>query len=57
VTLNGFYKLKPKNRFSINFDSKLSVVIHKPISREELIQKTDTEIIETVKQIIESAYL
>ena len=56
VTLNGFYKLKPKNRFYINFDSKLDVVIHKPIKREELIEKTDTEIIETVKNVIESAY-
>jgi len=56
VTLNGFYKLKPKNRFYINFDSKLEVVVHKPIKREELIGKSDAEIIETVKTIIESAY-
>jgi hypothetical protein len=48
--------LKPKNRFYINFDSKLAVVIHKPIKREELIEKNDHEIIETVKTIIESAY-
>jgi 1-acyl-sn-glycerol-3-phosphate acyltransferase len=57
VTLNGFYKLKPKNRFYINFDSKLAVVIHEPIRREELIAKTDAEIIETVKAVIESAYI
>ena len=56
VTLNGFYKLKPKNRFYINFGSKLNVVIHKPINREELIEKSDSEIIETVKAVIESAY-
>jgi 1-acyl-sn-glycerol-3-phosphate acyltransferase len=56
VTLNGFYKLKPKNRSYIDFDSKLDVVIHKPIRREELIEKTDAEIIETVKAVIESAY-
>jgi 1-acyl-sn-glycerol-3-phosphate acyltransferase len=56
VTLNGFYKLKPKNRFYINFDSKLEVIIHKPIKREELIGKSDMEIIERVKTIIESAY-
>jgi 1-acyl-sn-glycerol-3-phosphate acyltransferase len=56
VTLNGFYKLKPKNRFYINFDSKLDVVIHKPIRREELLGKNDNEIIETVKTVIESAY-
>jgi 1-acyl-sn-glycerol-3-phosphate acyltransferase len=55
VTLNGFYKLKPKNRFYINFDSKLDVIIHKPIKRDELIEKTDIEIIDTVKKIIESS--
>ena len=56
VTLNGFYKLKPKNRFYINFDSKLDIVIHKPIKKEDLIGKNDCEIIETVKTVIESAY-
>jgi 1-acyl-sn-glycerol-3-phosphate acyltransferase len=56
VTLNGFYNLKPKNRFYINFDSKLDVIIHKPIKREELIGKKDCEIIGTVRNIIESAY-
>ena len=56
VTLNGFYKLKPKNRSYINFDSKLDVIIHKPIKREELDRRTDREIIDAVKSIIESAY-
>ena len=56
VTLNGFYSLKPKNRFYINFAAKLSVIIHNPIRREDLIDKTDTEIKETVKTVIESAY-
>jgi len=56
VTLNGFYELKPKNRAYINFSSKLDVIIHKPIKREDLADKSDCEIIETVKGIIESAY-
>jgi 1-acyl-sn-glycerol-3-phosphate acyltransferase len=56
VTLNGFYKLKPKNRSYINFDSKLDVVIHKPISKEELVWKSDPEIIDEVRSIIESVY-
>jgi 1-acyl-sn-glycerol-3-phosphate acyltransferase len=56
VTLNGFYKLKPKNRFYISFDSPLEVVIHKSIKREDLIGKTDQEIIESVKSTIQSAY-
>jgi 1-acyl-sn-glycerol-3-phosphate acyltransferase len=56
VTLNGFYKLKPKNRFYINFNSKLSITIHKPIKKEELAGKSDSEIVEVVKSVIESAY-
>jgi 1-acyl-sn-glycerol-3-phosphate acyltransferase len=54
VSLNGFYGLKPKNRFYINFDSKIDVIIHKPIDRESLIEKNDLEIINIVKNIIES---
>lgn len=55
VTLNGFFVLKPKNRFYINFSSRISVIIHEPLAREELIKKTDTEIINIVKNIIESS--
>jgi 1-acyl-sn-glycerol-3-phosphate acyltransferase len=56
LTLNGFYALKPKNRFYIDFGAKLEVIIHKPIPREELIDKTDNEIVDIVKSVIESAY-
>lgn len=56
VTLNGFYNFKPKTRFYINFGTKLEIVIHKPIAREELINKSDNEIRSTVKAVIESAY-
>jgi 1-acyl-sn-glycerol-3-phosphate acyltransferase len=55
VTLNGFYLFKPKNRFYINFSSRISVVIHEPVSRENLIDKTDSEIISIVRDIIESS--
>lgn len=56
VTLKGFWEFKPKTRFYINFDTKLEVVIHKPIPRSELIDKSDTEIITRVKSVIESVY-
>lgn len=56
VTLNGFYDLKPKNRSYINFDARLEVIIHEPIERDELINKADFEIAETVKAVIESSY-
>ncbi len=54
VTLNGFYSLKPKNRFHINFGARISVVINKPISSTELKEKTDEAIITEMKNIIES---
>ena len=56
VTLNGFYDFKPKNRFYINFGSKLDVIIHKPIPHDNLVNRSDNEIIDTVKTIIESSY-
>jgi len=56
VTLNGFYELKPKHRSFINFSARPAVTIHKPVKREELDGKSDQEIIEIVKTIIESAY-
>jgi 1-acyl-sn-glycerol-3-phosphate acyltransferase len=57
VTLNGFYSLKPKNRFHINFSAKVSVFINKPIDSIELKVKTDYEIITEMKKIIESGNL
>jgi 1-acyl-sn-glycerol-3-phosphate acyltransferase len=55
VTLNGFYKLKPKNRFYINFGSRLSVVIHPPINGKELSPASDREIMDLISDVIESA--
>jgi 1-acyl-sn-glycerol-3-phosphate acyltransferase len=55
VTLNGFYVLKPKNRFYINFSPRISIIIHQPVQRETLIEKTDSEIISVLKNIIESS--
>lgn len=55
VTLNGFYSLKPKNRFSINFSAKPEVIIHKPFTRSSLINKTDQEIAALIRNTIESA--
>jgi len=56
VTLNGFFLLKPKNRFTINFESKVDVVIHKPIEWEEFAEQDDHAILNRVRVVIESAY-
>lgn len=55
VTLNGFFKLKPKNRFHIHFGSRLGVVIHPPISGQELLPNSDREIMKRISYVIESA--
>ena len=54
VTLNGFYKLKPKNRFSIHFGSRLAMIIHPPLEGEKFARKSDQEIMDRVIEIIES---
>jgi 1-acyl-sn-glycerol-3-phosphate acyltransferase len=54
VTLNGFYKLKPKNRFSIHFGSRLGMVIHTPLEGGTLARLTDREIMDKVTEVIES---
>ena len=54
VTLNGFYKLKPKNRFSIHFGSRLGLIIHPPMKGEELARQSDQEIMDQVIAVIES---
>jgi len=54
VTLNGFYKLKPKNRFSIHFGSRLGVVIHPPMEGGKMAGLGDQEIIDQVSEVIES---
>lgn len=55
VTLNGFYKLKPKNRFSIHFGAKLGVVIHPPLEGKKIALQTDKAIMNRVSDVIESA--
>jgi 1-acyl-sn-glycerol-3-phosphate acyltransferase len=54
VTLNGFYKLKPKNRFSIHFGSRLGVIVHPPLDGGKLARLTDKEIMDQVSEVIES---
>jgi 1-acyl-sn-glycerol-3-phosphate acyltransferase len=55
VTLNGFYSLKPKNRFYIDFSTPLKLIIHPSIDRNSLISLTDREIADRVRNRIESA--
>ncbi len=56
VTLNGFYSLKPKTRFHIDLKTKIGAVIHKPVKKADLMDKSDGEILDKMKEIIESGY-
>ncbi len=56
ITFNGFYQLKPKKRFYIDPKAKLEIIIHKPLKNEELIKLKDDEIVNKVRNIIQSAY-
>jgi 1-acyl-sn-glycerol-3-phosphate acyltransferase len=56
VTLNGFYSLKPKTRFHIDLKTKIGAVIHKPVKKADLMDKSDGEILAKMKEIIESGY-
>ncbi|MBK7096392.1 MAG: 1-acyl-sn-glycerol-3-phosphate acyltransferase [Saprospiraceae bacterium] len=56
VTLNGFYKLKPKTRTTIDFSSKISIIIHKPIDFQYLEPKNDEEILNEIRSVISSKY-
>jgi 1-acyl-sn-glycerol-3-phosphate acyltransferase len=56
VTLNGFYQLKPKNRFYISFESRVSATIHTPIPNSVLASLPDEEIIDKVRETLLSSY-
>jgi 1-acyl-sn-glycerol-3-phosphate acyltransferase len=56
VTLNGFHSLRPKNRFWIDFRSRINVTVHPPIKNELLRNRGDEEIIRATRDIILSTY-
>ena len=56
VTLTGFHSLKPKNRFWIDFSSRVGVTVHPPIPNSDLREKSDQEIVATVREKIVSAF-
>ncbi len=55
VSLIGFFKFKPKDRFYFNYSVKLSAKIHKPISFNELENIDSKEIVTKIQSKIESA--
>ena len=56
ITLNGFFALKPKNRFVIDPRNRLEIVIQPALQSETLIPLTDEEIIDQVRQTVLQPY-
>lgn len=54
VTLNGFFELKPKTTWIIDFSAGPEIVIHERIKYETLINKPDEEIIDFTRRCIAS---
>ena len=54
VTLNGFFELKPKTTWIIDFGAEPEIMIHERIKYETLINKPDEEIIVLTRRCIAS---
>ena len=56
VTLNGFFSLRPKNRFTIHPKKKLEIIIHKPITYSDYKHQSDEKIMNAVTQSVLKDY-
>ncbi len=54
VTFRGLFHFCPKHRFAVDPRCPIEVIFHKPLKREELLGKTDEEIVALVRSIIEA---
>lgn len=57
VTLKGFYNLKPLKRPYLDPDSRLEVVIHKPIDRFTIDSLKTKELIKLTTETIQNKYI
>ncbi len=56
ITLNGFYSLKPKNRFFIDPRGKLEIVIHPVLRNKDLRELPDDQVLEIAQKAIQKSY-
>ena len=54
VTLSGFFRFKPKTRWTIQFNSPLKMTVHPPITCAQVQQMPESEILKKVRQAIET---
>ncbi|MCX7883069.1 MAG: 1-acyl-sn-glycerol-3-phosphate acyltransferase [Brevinematales bacterium] len=56
ITFNGLFSFCPKHRFAVDPRQAIEVIFHPPLKRETLLQKTDDEILDIVRQHIARDY-
>ena len=56
ITLNGFYSLKPKNRFFIDPRGKLEIVIHPVLKNVDIRDLPDEKVLEIARNAIDKSY-
>ncbi|URA09163.1 lysophospholipid acyltransferase family protein [Thermospira aquatica] len=54
ITFRGLFRFCPKHRFAVDPRCPIEVIFHKPLKREELVGKTDEEIVAYVRSVIET---
>lgn len=56
ISLNGFYQLKPVNRFYLDPDADPEIVIHPPISNEDARSMHVRALLQISTEVIQSSY-
>lgn len=56
VTLNGFYRLKPKSRFYVDPDAELEVIVHHFVDNAAIKKMTDQEVLEMAGEMVKEGY-
>lgn len=56
ITLCGFYEFAPRNRFLLNPTSKLKIIVHPPISYEQVKNIDEKLLTKQIEQQIRSVY-
>jgi len=56
ITLSGFYSLKPINRFYLDPDTELKVIIHKPIVQSDIQNLSNEQLLKLTVNTIKGSY-
>ncbi len=57
VTLNGFYRLKPVKRMTLDPDAQPEVIIHPPMDNATAREMDDKELLAAAVEVIQSVYV